>query len=124
MVHEVEKLANRRTAARCAAHGIRLVPMVVETLGGWGPAAQFIFKAIARATAQKLGVPDSVATARLYQALGVRLQRANARAILLRTAAGLLLRNPCHALFQTPGLRVSGFWLTFATVTNATPTIL
>lgn len=87
MAYEAEKLANRHTAARCAAHGIRLVPMVVETLGGWGPGAQLIFKAIARATAQKSGVPDSVATAQLYQALGVRLQRANARAILSRTAA-------------------------------------
>ena len=55
---------------------------------GWlGACSQLIFKAIARATAQKSGVPDSVATAQLCQALGVRLQRANARAILLRTAA-------------------------------------
>ncbi|CAE8686094.1 unnamed protein product [Polarella glacialis] len=74
-------------AERCAAHGLRLVPMVVEISGGWGPSAKQVFKTLARATAERSGIPDSVATCQLYQAMGVRLQRANARAILFRTVA-------------------------------------
>ena len=40
MAYEASKFADRNTAARCAAQGIRLVPLVAETLGGWGPEAQ------------------------------------------------------------------------------------
>ena len=62
--------------------------MIVETLGGWGPAAQGFFKHLASAVALKEGLPASIATDQLYQSLGISLQRANARAILARVGTG------------------------------------
>ncbi|CAE8635180.1 unnamed protein product [Polarella glacialis] len=85
--YETAKLADRDTADSCATHGLRLVPMVVEIFGVWGPSAKQVFKTLARAIAERSGIPDRVATCQLYQAMGVRLQRANARAILSHTAA-------------------------------------
>ena len=68
--------------------------MVAETLGGWGPMAQDVFRAIAKTTAESKVIDVSLATSQLYEALGVRLQRANARAILSRiTAATAAGRN-------------------------------
>ena len=58
--------------------------MVAETLGGWGPEAQAFFRVLGKATAELKGLDPSLATDQLYQALGIRLQRANARAILAR----------------------------------------
>ena len=87
MGYEAQKLADRDTARRCQAAGIRLVPMVAETLGGWGPEAQAFFRVLGKATAEHKGLDSSVATDQLYQALGIRLQRANARAILARVSA-------------------------------------
>ena len=59
---------------------------MAETLGGWGPEAQGFFRQLAKATADKTGVDASVATCQLYEALGIKLQRANARAMLSRIA--------------------------------------
>ncbi|CAE8584196.1 unnamed protein product [Polarella glacialis] len=87
MTYEAHKLADRDTANLCQAQGFRLIPMVVETLGGWEPAAQTFFKVLARSTAERTGVPDSVAVNQFYQYLGIRLQRANARSILTRSVA-------------------------------------
>jgi hypothetical protein len=87
MAYEADKLADRATADRCAQQGFRLTPMIVETLGGWGPAAQGVFKTLARITAERTGISDSVATRQLYEAFGIKLQRANARAIMARVGA-------------------------------------
>ena len=64
-----------------------LVPMVVETLGGWWPAAQNFFRNLSRATAERQGLDPSVASNQLYESMGIKLQRANARAVLSRTSA-------------------------------------
>ena len=85
--YEAHKLEDRRTAQLCAEAGLTLVPMVAETLGGWGPAAQGFFRNLARATAERQGIDASLATSQLYESLGIKLQRANARAILSRTSA-------------------------------------
>ena len=85
--YEAHKLEDRRTAQLCAEAGLTLVPMVAETLGGWRPAAQGFFRNLARATAERQGIDVSVATSQLYESLGIKLQRANARAILSRTSA-------------------------------------
>ena len=87
MDYEAEKLGDRDTGQRCAAEGFKLIPMVAETLGGWGPAARGFFKQLARASSEASGLDESVATSQLYEAVGIRLQRANARAILSRQAA-------------------------------------
>ena len=56
--------------------------------------AQEVFRAIAKTTTESKGIDVSIATCQLYEALGVRLQRANARAILSRiTAATAAGRN-------------------------------
>ena len=92
--YKAHKLADRHTAQRCAELGFQLTPMIAETLGGWGPMAQDVFRAIAKATAEAKGTDVSVATCQLYEGLGVRLQRSNARAILSRiTAATAAGRN-------------------------------
>jgi len=94
MDYEAHKLADRHTARRCADLGFQLTPMVAETLGGWGPMAQAVLRAIAKTTAESKGIDVSMATCQLYEALGVRLQRANACAILSRiTAATAAGRN-------------------------------
>ena len=65
MDYKAHKLADRQTAQRCAEAGFKLTPMVAETLGGWGPAAQKVFRAIAKATAEATGLDDSAATSQL-----------------------------------------------------------
>ena len=86
MSYEAHKFEDRQTADLCAAEGLKLMPMVAETLGGWGPSAQEVFRTIARATAERQGLDPSIATSQLYQSLGIKLQKANARAILARTS--------------------------------------
>ena len=58
------------------------MPIVVEALGGWGPAAQVFFKKLARALALRNGRTESVESAMLYQSVAVKLQRFNARSII------------------------------------------
>ena len=87
MDYESHKLGDRQTAQRCADQGFKLIPLVAESLGGWGPEAQGFFRQLAKATAGKTGVDASVATCQLYETLGIKVQRANARAILSRVAA-------------------------------------
>ena len=87
MAYESHKLADRETARRCQDQAINLKPMVVETFGGWGPIAQGVFKIVARKASEKSGLPQSVTTNHIYQNLGIKLQRANARSILARLAA-------------------------------------
>ena len=86
MDYEAHKLGDRQTAQRCLDQGFKLIPLVAETLGGWGPEAQGFFRQLAKATADRTGVDASAATCQLYEALGVRVQRANARAMLSRIA--------------------------------------
>ena len=61
--------------------------MVVASLGGWGELAQAAFKTIALAAAARSGATESVEICYLYEGLSVKLQRANARALLSRVAA-------------------------------------
>ena len=86
--YEERKRVDRDTAARCNAQGIELIPMVVESFGGWGRAAQEAFRVLARARAARSGQSVSMATSQLYQGLSIKLMRANARALLARVAAG------------------------------------
>lgn len=87
--YEAHKLADRETATLCAAQGLRLMPMVAEVTGGWGPDAQTVVAFLARAAALRSGAPVALATNQLYEALAVRLQRANARAVLARMGPSL-----------------------------------
>ena len=66
-----------------------------------GPAAQGIFRTLARATAETSGIEDSVAVGQLYESMGIRLQRANARAILSRVSAASAVCRDNTALAAT-----------------------
>ena len=93
MAYEAEKLEDRNTAQRCAAQGLKLIPMIAETFGGWGPAAQGFFNSLAKASAERSGMDVFTATCQLYHSMGIRLQRANARAILARLAPASASRD-------------------------------
>lgn len=84
--YEQQKLDDRDTAAKCEAWGVRLVPMVAESFGGWGPAAQKAFKVICAASASRTGDDNSLATSQFYEGLGIKLARAAARSLLARVA--------------------------------------
>ena len=75
--------------------------MVVETLGGRGPAAQGLFRIVAKATAEVSGLEESVAFSQLYAAMAIKLQRANARAILSRISAASAASRVNTALAAT-----------------------
>ena len=87
--YEERKFADRRTSQRCLDHGVRLVPMVVESMGGWGPEAQKAFKVIARALSSSTGLPHGLAVAQMYESLSVKLMRAVARSTLARTSRAM-----------------------------------
>ena len=84
--YEQHKLDDRDTAAKCRAWGVRLVPMVAESFGGWGVAAQKAFKFICAARAERTGDNNSLATSQFYEGLGIKLARASARSLLARVA--------------------------------------
>ena len=85
--YEAHKMQDLRTAQQCSAARLTLVPMVAETLGGWGQAAQNFFCNLSGATTERLGLDPSVASSQLYESMGIKLQIANARAVLSRTSA-------------------------------------
>ena len=82
--YEGAKLADRDTCARCEQHGIRLVPVVAESFGGWGGMAQDLFRTLIHARAARSGETVSSVTTSLYTGLSIILMRANARALLAR----------------------------------------
>ena len=91
--YEERKRQHLHTQATCAAEGLQFVPLVAEACGGgWGPAAERAWKALAQAVAARTGETAAVEQERLLQALGVALQRENARAVLRR--AGPTLVDP------------------------------
>ena len=63
-----------------------MVPMVAESLGGWGPEAQKIFKVIGRSLSGTSGATHGAVVAQLYEYLGVLVMRAAARSALVRQA--------------------------------------
>jgi len=101
MDYEAKKLEDRQTGARCSELGFQLIPMVVETLGGWGPAAQKLFRVIAKSSAEVSGLEESVAVCQIYEGMAIKLQRANARAILSRVSAASAARRDNTALVAT-----------------------
>ena len=82
--YEGKKLADRDTGARCEQFGLRLVPMVVESFGGWGTMAQNVFRTLIHARAALSGESVSNVTTSFYSGLSITLMRANARALLAR----------------------------------------
>ena len=81
-----EKKNDRGTAAKCQQFGLKLVPMVVESFGGWGLQAQEAFKVIAGELASQQGSSFGKTLDHMYQGLSIKLMQANARSLLTRVA--------------------------------------
>ncbi len=100
--YEATKFADRDTGQRCRDHGVRLVPMVAESFGGWGPEAQRAFKVLGRAISSSTGTPHGTVVAQLYQSLSVKIMRASARSSLAR-AADAAVSSFCPAVARAEG---------------------
>ena len=62
MGYEQKRLDDRDAVVKCEAWGVCLVPMVLESFGGWGLAVQKAFKSICSASAGRTGESFSIAT--------------------------------------------------------------
>ena len=92
MDYEVRKCSHLDTSAACATEGLQFVPLVVEACsGGWGPTALKTWRSLAAAIAARTSESSAKELQHLLQALGIALQRENARAILRRLEWCVLL---------------------------------
>jgi hypothetical protein len=83
-----KKRKNDRYATRCDDVGIDVIPLAVETLGGWEKDASFHLRWIARNAGRRADRDANTTTRHLFQSLSLLLQKGNA--VLL---AG---RRPLH----------------------------
>ena len=77
----------RKMTARfedCRSVNVVLVPLAVETFGGWHPAAAVELKRIASRLARQTNASESVVISHFFQKLAVCLQRTNASLLLSR----------------------------------------
>jgi hypothetical protein len=74
----------RQNFEACRAVGVDLIPLPVETLGGWHQDAEAQIMRVARCMARESGGQESVQIKHFFQKLGVLLQRGNAALFLSR----------------------------------------
>ena len=84
--YEDHKASDRSTEERCRQQGIRLVPVVAESYGGWGTCAQRHFKWLLHAHASLTGKSVSQASLEFYSSLSIIIMRANVRSLLARVS--------------------------------------
>jgi hypothetical protein len=70
--------------AHCRAQGIKFVPLVVESLGGWDADAVAIIREMTKQMAFRSNTPPSVAINQSFQCMGILLQRSNATLMAMR----------------------------------------
>ena len=75
------------SAAACHQQGVVLLPIALETLGGFHKVAVEQVKRIGSAVARHQGSDERVATRQLFQRLSLTLMRGNAALILSRRPA-------------------------------------
>ena len=75
---------NRKHGANCHASGIVFEPLVVETFGGWDPAAVKTLKIMATHCAPRKSIAPALEIKQFFQRLSVALQRGNASLLLCR----------------------------------------
>ena len=80
------KRSHLDTARTCAAQGVRFMPLLAESTGGWEPAASKTLQLISRAVAARTGSDAGLLHADLLQELSVLLRAHHARAALHRRA--------------------------------------
>ena len=61
--------------------GIKFLPLIVETLGGWHPESEGVISKLALQLASHTGNPQEETTRHLFQRLGIVLARGNAALI-------------------------------------------
>jgi hypothetical protein len=84
--YETRKREHLRTAAQCAAIGLRFTPVVFEGhAGGWSPRARGVVDWMARQGAAARGEPHGDVSLRIAQRISCTLHREAARAVLRRT---------------------------------------
>ena len=84
-VEHTHKAKCRKYEERCAAEGIMFLPLAVDTLGGWHPAALDSINRLGRQVARNVGREDQEVTRHLRQRLGILLVRDNAAMLCART---------------------------------------
>ena len=84
-MEHTHKAKCRKYEERCAAEGIMFLPLAVDTLGGWHPAALDSINRLGRQVARNVGREDQEVTRHLRQRLGILLVRDNAAMLCART---------------------------------------
>ena len=97
MEYETLKRTHLGTASACQAQGVEFIPMVVESTGAWGPAAQVVLQQMAKAASLRSGRRASDELRLFLQVAAVTLRVANARAQLRRRAAVSGFEGDCAA---------------------------
>ena len=75
----------RKYGERCAQENIEFVPIAVDTLGGWHPAALQVISKLGRQVARNTGKEDQEVIRHLRQRLAVLLVRDNVSMLCART---------------------------------------
>ena len=75
---------NRKHFDCCRRQGIKFVPLICETFGGWDPEASFDLSEIAKKSAARSDKQANGVTSHFFKRLSVLLQRANSSLIAAR----------------------------------------
>ena len=75
----------RKYEERCAREGITFLPLAVDTLGGWHPAALDSIRRLGRQVARNVGKEDQEVVRHLRQRLAILLVRDNVAMLCART---------------------------------------
>ena len=93
-LYEAKKRTYLDTETLCQDEGIQFIPLICEANGGgWGPAAQVVWKELAKQKSSMTGESQSITTSHLLQSLSLILHKENARAILRRSPHNSFGRN-------------------------------
>ena len=84
--YETRKRTYLDTEKLCQDQGIQFIPLICEANGGgWGPAAQVVWRELAKHKSSITGESQSITATQLLQSLSLILHKENARAILRRS---------------------------------------
>ena len=75
---KTRKRSKSKSEKICRENGVKLIPLVVETLGGWDSEAVSHLREFARRSCSCSGRPPSSVIRHFFQRLAIQLQRANA----------------------------------------------
>ena len=74
----------RKYAEKCISEGIKFIPIICETTGGWHEEAVAVLKGLAVALARATGGDEREVVQHMFGRLSVLLQRDNATLLLNR----------------------------------------